>query len=103
MFFVFNDDWELMANCIASDCLPILFNNKFLNEDILPVFTNQEEIENGIETILRDDDYRLAVLKKAKELLFSGYTYHHRLSDIMNVAGKKEESSRVLQKLEEYK
>ena len=103
MFFVFNDDWELMANCVASDCLPILFNNNFLNEDILPVFTNQEQIENGIEKILKDDDYRLAAVKKAKEFLFSGYTYHHRLSDIMAIAEKEEESIKVLQKLEEYK
>jgi hypothetical protein len=103
MFFVFNDDWELMCNCIASDCIPILFNNSFVAEDILPVFNSQQEIESGIEKIISDDDYTTEVVSKLRDLLFSGYTYHHRLSEVLSVADKKDECNLILERLGQYK
>ncbi len=103
MFFIFSDDWELMCNCIASDCIPMGINNKFLDADILPVLDTQESLESAINKIRSDNEYRLNVLREAKKLVFSSYTYHHRLSEVMQVAGKHDKSNVILERLQEYK
>jgi hypothetical protein len=102
MFFVFEEDWELICNCIASDCIPVLFNNTFGSGE-LPSLESQEEIELEIKKIQTEENYRLDTLAKCKELVFSGYTYHHRLSEIMTLVNRSDESKLVIEQMEKYK
>ena len=103
MFYIFGDDWELMCNCIASDCIPIVINNNFMPEDIMPTLTNIDDVISQVNKISSQDSHRIDILKKCKQLLFSTYTYHHRLSEVMTIAGKEDSSKAILEKLDEYK
>ena len=103
MFFIFSDDSELMCSCIASDCIPMVINNKFLDAGIFPILDSQENLEAAINKISSDNEYRLNILREAKKFVFSSYTYHHRLSEVMQAAGKHDKSNLILERLEEYK
>lgn len=103
LFLLLSEDEELMCNCVASDCIPMFLGNGFFTRKVLDRYESQQEFEEQIQKLISDENYREAALKKAKEILFSNNTYHHRLSEIMEAVGKSDKAALILKRLEHYK
>ena len=81
----------------------LILGNGFFTRKVLDRYESQQEFEEQIQKLISDENYREAALKKAKEILFSNNTYHHRLSEIMEAVGKSDKAALILKRLEHYK